>query len=91
MELLNEKTGAAGREKHVPAVERTGNGVRVRAGPVPHPMGKGHYIEWIELIADARLYRKFLRPGDEPEADFEIKAEKLEAREYCSVHGLWRS
>ena len=91
MELISEKTEDAGREKHVPVIERTGNGVKVRVGPVPHPMEQGHFIEWIELIADARLYRCFLQPGGEPEAEFEIKAEKLKARDYCSVHGLWRS
>ena len=54
-------------------------------------MEEKHYIEWIEIIADGVAYRKFLKPGDKPEAEFEIKAEKIEAREYCSIHGLWKS
>jgi len=35
-------------------------------------MEEKHYIEWIEIIADGDIYRKFLKPGDKPEAEFEI-------------------
>lgn len=91
MELLTEKTEDVGLEKHVPVIEKTEKGMRVKVGSVPHPMEQKHYIEWIEIIADGRLYRKFLNPGDRPEAEFEITAEKIEAREYCNIHGLWRS
>jgi len=90
MELLEGKTEDVGREKHVPVIERTKKGVKVKVGSVPHPMEKEHYIEWIEIIADGRVYRKFLNPGDKPEAEFEIKTEKIEAREYCNIHGLWK-
>jgi len=54
-------------------------------------MEEKHYIEWIELIADERVFRKFLKPGGAPVADFEISGENITAREYCSVHGLWKS
>ena len=91
MELLEEKTEDVGQEKHVPVIERTETGVKVRVGSIPHPMEEEHYIEWVELIADGRVHRQFLAPGDAPEAEFEIKAEKYEAREYCNLHGLWRS
>jgi superoxide reductase len=91
MELLKEKTEDVGQEKHVPVIEKTGAGIKVKVGSVPHPMEEKHYIEWIEVIADGRVYKKFLNPGDKPEAEFEIKAEKVGAREYCSVHGLWKS
>jgi len=91
MELLQEKTEDVGLEKHVPVIEKTETGIRVKVGSVPHPMEEKHYIEWIEIIADGNVYRKFLKPGDKPEAEFEIKAEKIEAREYCNIHGLWRS
>jgi len=56
-----------------------------------HPMEENHYIEWIEVIADGSVYKKFLSPGDSPEADFVITPEKVKAREYCSIHGLWKS
>ncbi len=91
MEQLVENTVDAALEKHVPVIEKTETGVKVKVGSVPHPMEEEHYIEWVEIIADGRVYRKFLKPGDEPEAAFEIKAENIEAREYCNLHGLWKS
>jgi superoxide reductase len=91
MELLTEKSVDVGLEKHVPVIEKAGNKVKVKVGSVPHPMEQKHWIEWIEVIADGRVYRKFLNPGEKPEAEFEITAEKLEAREYCNIHGLWKS
>lgn len=92
MELLQAKTEEAGREKHVPVIERTGVGVKVRVGSTPHPMEENHYIEWIEVLTDERTLRAHLRPGEKPEAEFNIKAEEVrEAREYCSLHGLWKT
>jgi superoxide reductase len=90
MELQTEKTQDAGAEKHVPVIEKTETGVRVKVGSIPHPMEESHYIEWIEIIADGVSYRKFLKPGQPPEAEFCIKADKIEAREYCNIHGLWK-
>lgn len=91
MELLQEKTKDEGLEKHGPVIEKTDRGVKVKVGSIPHPMEENHYIEWVEIIADGRVYRQFLNPGDKPEAEFEVKAEKIEAREYCNLHGLWKS
>lgn len=91
MELLTEKTEDVGLEKHVPIIEKVGDKVKVKVGSVPHPMEQKHYIEWIEIITDGRTYRKFLKPEDKPEAEFEITAEKIEAREYCNIHGLWKT
>lgn len=91
MQLLIENTVDASREKHMPVIEKTSAGFLVKVGSVPHPMEEKHYIVWIELIADGKSYRKFLKPGDKPEVEFEIKAEKVEAREYCNLHGLWKS
>jgi len=91
MELLQEKTQDVGLEKHVPIIEKTANGVKVKVGSISHPMEEKHYIEWIETIVDGRYCRKFLKPGDKPEAEFEVKAENITAREYCNIHGLWKS
>jgi superoxide reductase len=91
MELLTEKNKDEGLEKHVPVIEKTETGVKVKVGSVPHPMETKHFIEWIEIIADGQVYRQFLKPGVPPEAEFKIKAEKIQAREYCNVHGLWQS
>lgn len=91
MDLLAENTTDAALEKHVPVIEKTDSGVKVKVGSAAHPMEEKHYIQWIELIAGNKLYRKFLNPGDAPEAVFEVKAENVTAREYCSVHGHWKS
>lgn len=91
MDLQQEKTDDTGQEKHAPVIEKTETGIKVKVGSVPHPMEENHYIEWIEITADGALYRKFMKPGSSPEADFEIKAEKTEARIYCNLHGLWKS
>jgi len=91
MELQKEHTEDEGYEKHVPIIEKTENGFKVKVGSEPHPMEEKHYIEWIEINADNKSGKKFLKPGDAPEAEFFIKAEKVSAREYCNVHGLWKS
>ncbi len=64
MELLKEKVENVGKEKHVPVVERTEAGIKVKIGSVPHPMEEKHYIEWIEVIANGKVLRKLLKPGD---------------------------
>ena len=91
MMLLGEKTADATTEKHVPVIEKVKGGFKVKVGSVPHPMVEKHYIEWIELIADGRAYRQFLKPGIAPEATFCIDAASVTAREHCNVHGLWKS
>ncbi|MBI5159291.1 desulfoferrodoxin [Candidatus Micrarchaeota archaeon] len=91
MNLLVEKTLDAGNEKHVPVVEKTASGVKVKVGSVAHPMEEKHFIEFVEVVADGRVYRKYLKPGEKPEAEFEVKANSIVAREYCNLHGLWKS
>ena len=90
MKLLEEGVVDAAKEKHVPVIEKTADGVTVKVGSVAHPMEEKHYIEWIEIIADGIAYRKFLKPGDAPEATFCIKADQITARELCNLHGLWK-
>jgi superoxide reductase len=90
MKLLAENTVDASKEKHVPVVEKTATGYRVKVGAVAHPMEAKHYIEWIELLADGAVLRRFLNPGEPPEATFEVKAAKVAAREFCNMHGLWK-
>ncbi len=91
MELLKEKTTDVGLEKHVPVIESTDRGIKVKVGDVPHPMEEKHHIEWVEVITDSGSCRQFLKPRDKPEANFDTKAKKATAREYCNIHGLWRS
>ena len=91
MKLYKENTVDAAKEKHVPAIEKTSDGIKVKVGEVAHPMEEKHYIEWIEIIADGKAYRQFLNPGEAPEAEFKIDAEQVTAREYCTIHGLWKA
>jgi superoxide reductase len=91
MRLLTENTVDASKEKHVPVIEKTAEGYRVKVGAVPHPMEAKHHIAWIELIADGKAYREFLKPGQAPEAFFCVRAENVVAREYCNLHGLWKA
>ncbi|MAG78069.1 desulfoferrodoxin [archaeon] len=91
MILQKENTTDAAQEKHVPVIEKIENGFNVKVGSVEHPMEEEHHIEWIEAIADGKIYRKHLKPGDKPQAEFCIKAEKVQARAYCNLHGLWKA
>nr|MBN2276182.1 desulfoferrodoxin [candidate division Zixibacteria bacterium] len=91
MTLLKPGTVDAALEKHVPVIEKVNGGFKVKVGQVAHPMEEKHFIEWIEVIADGRVYRRWLKPGEVPEAMFEIEADKIVAREYCNLHGLWKA
>lgn len=91
MKLYEENTVDASKEKHVPVIEKINGGYKIKVGSVPHPMEEKHYIEWIELIADGRAYREFLKPGQAPEATFMTSATEVSAREYCNLHGLWKA
>lgn len=89
MDAVRENTVDAATEKHVPVIEVGDGTVTVKVGDVAHPMEEKHYIEWIELLADDKVYRKYLAPGDTPEATFNVTATNLTAREYCNLHGHW--
>ena len=89
MKLLAENTVDAAKEKHVPVIEVGAGFVKVTVGSVAHPMEEKHYIEWIELIADGKSYRQFLKPGEVATATFNVTASSLKARELCNLHGMW--
>lgn len=89
MQLKTENTEEAATEKHIPVIEKTDCGVKVTVGEVVHPMTGDHYIEWIEVVADGLVFRKDLKPGDEPIAEFCVDTDKITARAYCNLHGLW--
>ncbi|MFP4657170.1 MAG: desulfoferrodoxin [Desulfonatronovibrionaceae bacterium] len=91
MNLMQAGTVDASKEKHVPVIEKTSKGYKVVVGDVAHPMEEKHYIEWVELVADGKAYRQFLSPGQQPEAEFCVQADKVTAREYCNIHGLWKA
>ena len=89
---LEAKTEDKGQEKHVPVVEKTDSGITVKVGSIEHPMEDGHYIKFIELLLKDKIMRKELKPGEAPEVKFcAIESDVIEAREFCSVHGLWKN
>ena len=91
MDLLTENTTDAAREKHVPVIEKVAGGIKVKVGAIAHPMEEKHYIEWIEVIVGGKACRRFLSPGDAPQAVFSIEAEQITARAFCNLHGLWKA
>jgi len=93
MVLLEAGVTDAAVEKHVPVIEKIAGGYKVKVGSVAHPMLPEHFIEFIEVhTSDGKIGRKYLKPGDAPEAIFNnCKAEIVSARAYCNLHGLWAS
>ena len=91
MQLLEENTVDAAKEKHVPVVEAQEDGIVVKVGSVPHPMEEKHYIEWIEIIKGDEIMRHHLKPGDKPETFFNTTSDGAVVREYCNLHGLWKA
>ncbi|ADG81323.1 desulfoferrodoxin [Thermincola potens] len=89
MELNKANEQEASMEKHVPVVEATVEGIRATVGSIKHPMEEKHYIEWIEVIDSGEVARKYLKPGDEPVAEFCLPGDNVEVRAYCNIHGLW--
>ena len=91
MGLLTENTTDAAQEKHVPVIEKTDGGYKVTVGSIEHPMLPEHHIEWIELITENKVLRKYLKPGEKPVATFMTDENDVTAREYCNLHGLWKA
>ena len=91
MILLQENTTDAAQEKHVPVVEKTADGYRVKVGSVEHPMLNEHFIQWIELLTPKSVLRRELKPGCKLEATFITNEECLCARAYCNLHGMWKA
>ena len=92
MELETANTVDASKEKHVPVIEEYEGGIRVKVGSEPHPMTEEHYIMWVEVINGDWVNRKYLHPGEAPEAYFYVPLQAgLLARIYCNIHGLWES
>ena len=90
---MDEKSQDQGLEKHVPIIEVTDDIAKVKVGDIPHPMEEAHYIEFIQLLVDDNVYTKYLKPGDLAEVEFKLPKEytNISAREYCNIHGLWKS
>lgn len=93
MDELVEKNSDEGLEKHVPQIEIVGDIAKVSVGSIPHPMEDSHFIQFIQLIVDGNTQTRYLKPGDTTTVEFKLPNgyTKIEAREYCNLHGLWIS
>ena len=92
MSELKANTTDGATEKHVPVIEQSGDKVIVKVGSAVHPMEADHWIQWIVIETDKGIQRKYLNPGETPEATFVLSGEKLlAAYEYCNKHGLWKA
>jgi superoxide reductase len=93
MDLLIENSTEAVHEKHVPVIEKLDGEILAKVGSISHPMTEEHYIEWIELITENKVYRKYLKPGQTPEANFKVcdSTKQFTARAYCNLHGFWKA
>ncbi len=45
MKFMKEGTSDGAKEKHVPVIEKTATGYKVKVGSVAHPMEETHWIE----------------------------------------------
>lgn len=81
------------KEKHVPVILKTDNGINIIVGEVIHPMTEEHYIQFIEAHSQDGKYvkRKYLHPNEEPVLKLKCDCEDVIARELCNIHGLWIS
>lgn len=91
MKELAANTADGASEKHVPVYEIRDNVVHVRVGETEHPMMDGHHIQWIAICTTGGMQRRYLRPGEKPEACFALCGDDRLAAvyEYCNLHGLW--
>jgi superoxide reductase len=87
---VQEKHADEGKEKHVPVMEKTAGGIKVKVGSVPHPMADDHYIKWIEVMGDTFLQTTTLKPGDSPEVELCVPFDNVQKiRIFCNKHGFW--
>ncbi len=78
---------------HHPTIRSGRQTLTIAVGEGDHPMEEDHHIEWIEVTYEGKCFRQFLRPGETPQATFEIDAcsREVSLQAYCNVHGLWQS
>lgn len=85
MKTFKANTEDASFEKHIPVVSVEGDKV---VAHVPHVMEEDHYIEWIALVDDRTVDKRFLQPGEDARVEFPYK-KGARVYEYCNKHGLW--
>lgn len=93
MEELKAGITDAALEKHVPIINIEGNVAKISVGSVLHPMLNEHSIQWICVETNKGYQIKYLKPGEEPTAQFLLtEGEEINSiYEYCNLHGLWKA
>ena len=92
MRELVPNTVEASKEKHLPVVEESGKGIKVKIGSAPHPMTEEHYIDFIYVKTERGGQRIELGAGKDPEAELCFADDKpTEVYAYCNLHGLWKT
>lgn len=85
MKKIEPNTVDAAVEKHMPSYEIVDNKITVT---VDHVMEDEHYIEWIAMVSDSKICKRFLNSGESSTVTFPyIKGSKIYS--YCNKHGLW--
>jgi len=87
---LKANTSDGATEKHIPVVDVGVGKITVTVGSVVHPMLEEHYIQWIALETADRVEFQYLKPGEEPKAEF-VNVASGTIYEYCNLHGLWKT
>ena len=59
-------------EKHIPEVTVDGNKISAVVGSVIHPMTVEHHIEWLWLETEKGGQFWYLKPNEEPKAEFVV-------------------
>lgn len=73
------------KEKNIPEYEVVGDTIVVS---VNKEMDEENFIEWVSMVSDEVVGKKFLKVGKNPKVTFPyVPGSKLYA--YCNRHGLW--
>jgi len=89
---LMPNTVEASVEKHLPVVEKTADGIKIKVGGVPHPMQEDHYIDFVYVKTERGGQRIKLDVGGPPEAEFRFADDKpTEVYAFCNLHGMWKT
>ena len=84
IELVPNSVDAAF-EKHVPNYEIIEEYIIVN---VNHVMEEEHFIEWIAMLANNKIIKKFLLPNEKASVVFPyVKGSIIYS--FCNKHGLW--
>ncbi len=93
MMLKKKSCETAQSPEHDLKISKIPGGIRVQVGQNGHPMKPEHYIQWIECWVKDHVFRKHLKPKDEPTAEFMVdnvleEGEKPIIRMFCNIHGM---